>query len=89
MSDYTKGPWKVVRNGFWNMGVQDSKGNWLTYKAGEDFMGERVVEANARLIAASPDLLEALIGVVRVADRETDEFIAARKAISKAQGSNK
>jgi hypothetical protein len=40
--------------------------------------------ANARLIAAAPDLLEALRGVLRVADRATDEFDAARAAIAKA-----
>ena len=40
--------------------------------------------ANARLIAAAPDLLAALAGVLRVADRKTDEFDAARAAIAKA-----
>jgi hypothetical protein len=43
--------------------------------------------ANARLIAAAPELLEALQGVLRVADRATDEFDAARAAIAKATGS--
>lgn len=42
--------------------------------------------ANARLIAAAPDLLEALRGVLRVADRATVEFDAARAAIAKATG---
>ena len=41
-------------------------------------------DADARLIAAAPDLLEALHGVLRVADRATDEFDAARAAIAKA-----
>ena len=36
--------------------------------------------------AIRDQLLEALIGVVRVADRKTDEFDAARAAISKATG---
>ena len=45
-------------------------------------------EANARLIAAAPDLLEALQGVLRVADRATVEFDAARAAIAKATGEN-
>ena len=44
-------------------------------------------EANARLIAAAPELLAALQGVLRVADRATDEFDAARAAIVKATGS--
>lgn len=41
---------------------------------------------NANLIAAAPELLAALQAVVRVADRQTDEFDMARAAISKALG---
>lgn len=41
-------------------------------------------EANADLVSAAPDLLSALQGVLRVADRKTDEFDAARAAIAKA-----
>jgi hypothetical protein len=43
-------------------------------------------EANARLIAAAPELLAALIEVVAEADRETTPFIKARAAIAKATG---
>jgi hypothetical protein len=43
-----------------------------------------VASATAKLIAAAPDLLEALRGVLRVTDRATDEFDAARAAIAKA-----
>ncbi len=39
---------------------------------------------NGRLMAAAPDLLAALQGVLRVADRATIEFDAARAAITKA-----
>lgn len=42
--------------------------------------------ANARLIAAAPELLVALKAVVAIADRKTDEFDAARAAIAKAEG---
>ena len=42
--------------------------------------------ANAYLIAAAPELLDALKGVLRVADRATVEFDAARAAIAKATG---
>lgn len=42
--------------------------------------------ANARLIAAAPDMLAALKDVVAVADRKTDEFDRARAAIAKAEG---
>lgn len=43
--------------------------------------------ATAKLIAAAPDLLAALKGVIRVADRKTVELDAARAAIAKAEGS--
>lgn len=42
--------------------------------------------ANARLMAAAPELLDALKGVLIVADRKTNEFDAARAAIAKAEG---
>lgn len=42
--------------------------------------------ANARLIAAAPDLLEALQAVLSVADRKTVEFDKVRAAIAKATG---
>jgi len=43
-------------------------------------------EADAQLIAAAPDLLEALKGIIAVADRKTDEFDRAKAAIAKATG---
>ena len=53
-------------------------------QAGPDAADE--VDANARLMSAAPDLLAALQAVVRVADRKTVEFDAARAAIAKATG---
>lgn len=43
-------------------------------------------QANARLIAAAPDLLAALKSVVAIADRKTVEFDNARAAIAAAEG---
>lgn len=43
-------------------------------------------QANARLIAAAPDLLAALKAALSVADRATDEFDLARAAIAEAEG---
>lgn len=62
----------------------------IIYADDGEFVGRayagRYRDANARLIAAAPELLEALRGVVRVADRKTDEFDAAHAAIAKATG---
>lgn len=74
MSGHTKGPWE------WENGVLCSDkyivgGNSHSFNAG-----------NKALIAAAPDLLEAMEAVVRVADRDTDEFMMARAAIAKAKG---
>ncbi|MGE8630408.1 hypothetical protein [Achromobacter denitrificans] len=45
-----------------------------------------VIHPDMCLIAAAPCLLAALEGVLRVADRATVEFDAARAAIAKAKG---
>lgn len=42
--------------------------------------------ANRALIAEAPELLKALQGVLRMADRATVEFDAARAAIARATG---
>lgn len=48
-----------------------------------DYKGE-FLAADATLMAAAPDMLAALQGVLRVADRATVEFDAVRAAIAKA-----
>lgn len=65
--------------------IKDLRGREVANTCGGDFKTADEF-ANARLISAAPDLLEALRGVLRVADRKTDEFDAARAAISKATG---
>lgn len=47
-------------------------------------LGEGVPEANAKLIAAAPELLEALQEIVRNWDGEPEDMAAANAAISKA-----
>lgn len=42
--------------------------------------------ANRNLMAAAPDLLEALEAVISVADRKTVEFDKAHAALAKAKG---
>lgn len=51
-----------------------------------DYTTQEQDEEMATLFAAAPELLSALQGVIRVADRDTDEFIAARAAVAKALG---
>jgi len=48
------------------------------------FGGESL--ANARLIAAAPDLLEALKSVVMISDRKHDAWDRAHAVIAKAEG---
>ena len=57
MSDYTPAPWKLEHLGEW----------WVAYGPGRVIFQvgavDEIDEANARLIAASPELLAALIGL--------------------------
>lgn len=88
MSAHTPGPWtnhgRIYNTGFPHSSVGAKT---LIARVYSEAFGDIEQEgANARLIAAAPDLLAALQGVLRVADRKTDEFDAARAAIAKATG---
>ena len=74
---HTPGPWAIFHTGSINQIVPAMRPGMIA-----DLIDN---EANAYLIAAAPDLLEALKGVMRVADRATVEFDAARAAIAKAE----
>jgi len=91
MVDHTRGPWEVIGRAI--MPDPDSKNpdSMLGICEVYDFDGERPkarFEANARLIAAAPDLLEALKEMVRYCDLFPNAayHIAARAAIAKAEG---
>lgn len=85
---FTPGPWRVtdmkqtVGRAVW-AGIPGGLDEYRVCGVGMSHVPGRM-EANAALISAAPDLLNALIGVLRVADRKTDEFDAARAAIAKA-----
>lgn len=95
-SKHTPGPWTIqtVRT---SSGICHKVGPF-PWKEGlmnhaciyADYPGQGAAEAellaNANLIAAAPDLIEALRGVVAVADRKTIEFDRARAAIARAEG---
>lgn len=93
MSGHTPGPWVFAHrkclDGMYRTQVFSGEHGHVadcawTPKPCVNGCTETYREDNARLIAAAPDLLAALIGVLRVADRKTDEFDAARAAIAKA-----
>lgn len=87
----TPGPWCVHDNGVFydiqthsGINIGDICASQHTFDDGVH--NGLVATANAHLMAAAPELLSALQGVIRVADRDTDEFIAARAAVAKALG---
>lgn len=100
MSAHTPGPWEVALEIFDNGGIPETVIQAFDGRAavavalefGANNPGMR--DANARLIAAAPDLLEALIDVLRVNETDVDacEWAAAmlnsRAAIAKATESS-
>lgn len=104
ITKHTPGPWKVVKPQYENKkGVFASvytnpateKGfRTCEFDIRADEYKNSHAEANARLIAAAPELLDALKTMVEIADAsgvvlwgESDEvFAAARAAIQKATG---
>ena len=87
MSTHTPGSWVAEptepHSGFncWTIVAPTGDVAWAKGYQHED---EKI--ANAKLIAAAPELLEALKAVVSVADRKTVEFEMAHAAIAKATG---
>jgi hypothetical protein len=79
---HTPGPWAATERGAI---FSDAGHVGATFAKNWDRPSPTEI-ANGRLIAAAPELYEALRAVVRVADRATVEFDAARAALSKAEG---
>ena len=103
MSDrHTNGPWVVGEkknvSGILNIEILGEHGYSLvancygtTTGLADWYAGARHVDANARLIAAAPDMLEALRGVVDAYENGgmIEPIFAARAAIAKATGETK
>lgn len=96
MSNHTPGPWFAEKHlnhqtGKYLISIQTQKhfDEMLDEDDDPTIAGihstDKIDWHNANLIAAAPDLLEALEAVLSVADRATDEFDLARKAIAKAR----
>lgn len=92
---FTPGPW--VKNGLFVDGADGSAiFTGLGYEANNTPSGYDVCEANARLIAAAPDMYDALWEVCELSDRNLTEagrtpecqrvYDLCRAALSKAEG---
>jgi hypothetical protein len=85
MSKHTPGPWKVESRGYKYI-VSKSGDGYITRdvcRMDASTMAAFAQEANARLITAAPDLLEALRDMVDHGDATA--FAKARAAIAKAE----
>ena len=87
--EYTPGPW-VIEPCPDGLDIYSPRGRIAMINLDEPEEGNDLT-ANARLIAATPDLLEALMWAVDTADAEQYEacwYAAARAAITKARGAS-
>ena len=93
MSADTKGPWSLGKLGNKGRISVDSVGHtslakvvWLMDCDKEDGRPSPECEANARLIAAAPELLAALKGIVSLSSAGSSAASIALEAIAKAEG---
>ncbi len=90
--NHTPGPWKTQTHiSLDRMEIRDANGRRIAECAMDFPMSAKTHDANASLIAAAPELLEALQEIVTAADGEgwsqlDASFTKARAAISKAIG---
>lgn len=93
MSKHTPGPWhmNMVSSKSWNVGVYEESGSEVATVKVKSLVTSERRDADARLIAAAPDLLEALQKYVAAGfGNSTDPYLqgqaydAAIEAIAKA-----
>lgn len=95
---HTPGPWTVDwdYDEGWNHHIESSPGNRICFMAHDGADHQKQFDANARLIAAAPDMLAALKDLLAIIDaqrwgrpwagRPHAEADAALAAIAKAEG---
>ena len=95
MPKYTAGPWEASEgypSDIWHVDMPSRKYSVVVSRAKEDWdMAVKEVQANAHLIAAAPELLDALETLLLSTERDDINFRvrameAAREAIAKAEG---
>ena len=97
--EYTKGPWRACHNGecschmVWSIphdcvvavgiGAKD-----VDYTGGDGIVNESIIAANTRLIAAAPDMYEALKAMADIHSPYSPKVAhdMADKALAKAEG---
>lgn len=97
-ASHTPGPWRfdeehneIVGRPEWGCIRFRVKGEWSVASVETDCGSDAEVEANARLIAAAPELLDALrsaVGAMEVLDHPKGygALLKAQNAIAKAEG---
>lgn len=89
MSKHTPGPWhmNMVSSKSWNVGIYEASGSEVATVKVKSLVTSERRDADARLIAAAPDLLEALRGFVEHGTCFDEiDMAKARAAIAKATG---
>jgi len=95
MSNHTKGPWKATRDDLQGYYAIRGEDGTLVFETGGNTLHTKNRDANALLIAASPDLLEAAEAALKLWDKhglgdDDDEsapvYSQLRAAIAKAKG---
>jgi hypothetical protein len=95
MSKHTLGPWEASEgypSDIWHVDMPSRGYSVVVSRAEEDWdMAVEEVQANARLIAAAPDLLDALETLLPYLEQRSQPgerwaALCAREAIAKAQG---
>lgn len=98
MSKHTPGPWrhviaKLPVDGAFDYAIRDADGELIAEVFGRtSTTNYPPAEANARLMAAAPELLAALVGILEIGKRDMSNqkydgyFDSARAAVAKAEG---
>jgi len=92
MTGHTPGPWFVMRDGFGiKKGVEalcepgpDGEARWLPVCTMEKDWDAQTVQANARLIAAAPDMLEVLEELLWLRTQEFKSAVKKKNAYERA-----
>jgi hypothetical protein len=83
---HTPGPWKACRDICHFDTLSEVKSDTGLIVAEVGGIGVEDQAANTRLIAAAPELLEALQEIVTITDRKHDAWDRAKAAIAAAEG---